>query len=152
MNILFVCTGNVSRSYLAEMLLKHEVEKADISNILVSSRGLFAYPGSSPDPHMVDYLQEKGIETGYHEARQLRKEDIDWADLILAMEREQKEIIEGRWPEAVGKVDLLGRYNSNGSLVDDIMDPFGMSLYHYRLSQAQIAFAVESLVKKVLTG
>jgi len=127
MNILFVCSGNVSRSYLAEMLLRHEVQRAALSNISISSAGLFAYPGSSPDHHMVEYLQKRGIDPGDHEARQMSKEDIGWADLILVMEKEQKEMI------------------------DAIVDPFGRSSYHYRLSQAQIGLAIESLVKRVLT-
>jgi len=151
MNILFVCSGNVSRSYLAEMLLRHEVQRAALSNISISSAGLFAYPGSSPDHHMVEYLQKRGIDPGDHEARQMSKEDIGWADLILVMEKEQKEMIDARWSEAGGKVELLGRYSSGGPIADDIVDPFGRSSYHYRLSQAQIGLAIESLVKRVLT-
>ena len=150
MNILFVCSGNVSRSYLAEMLLRHEIERQGLSNISVSSAGLFAYPGSRPDPQMVGYLEKKGIAAELHEARQITKGDVDWADLILVMEREQKEMIEDMWVEAEGKVELLGRYSSDGPISNDIMDPFGMSLYHYRLSQAQIALAIDSLVKRVL--
>ena len=151
MNILFVCSGNVSRSYLAEMLLRHEIELQGLSNISVSSAGLFAYPGNRPDPQMVVYLEKKGIAAERHEARQIRKGDVDWADLILVMEKEQKEMIEDRWPESEGKVELLGRYSSDGPITDDIVDPFGMSSYHYRLCQAQITFAIDSLVKRVLS-
>jgi protein-tyrosine-phosphatase len=151
MNILFVCSGNVSRSYLAEMLLRHEIELQGLSNISVSSAGLFAYPGSRPDPQMVEYLEKKGIAAELHEARKITKGDVDWADLILVMEKEQKGMIEDMWAEAEGKVELLGRYSSDGPISDDIMDPFGMSSYHYRLSQAQITLAIDSLVKKVLS-
>ena len=151
MNILFVCSGNVSRSYLAGMLLRHEIELQGLSNISVSSAGLFAYPGNRADPQMVGYLEKKGIAAEHHEARQITKGDVDWADLILVMEKEQKDMIEDRWPEAEGKVELLGRYSSDGPIADDIVDPFGMSSYHYRLSQAQITFAIESLVKRVLS-
>jgi len=150
MNILFVCSGNVSRSYLAEMLLRHEVERHGLSNISVSSAGLFAYPGNRPDPQMVAYLEKNGIAAEYHEARQITKGDVDWADLILVMEKGQKEMMEDMWAEARGKVELLGRYSSDGPLLTDIMDPFGMSSYHYRLSQAQITLAIDRLVKKVL--
>jgi protein-tyrosine-phosphatase len=151
MNILFVCSGNVSRSYLAEMLLRHEVEVQSIPNISVSSAGLFAYPGNRADPQMVEYLNNKGIAAEPHDARQISKEDVDWADLILVMEKEQKEMIEDMWPEAEGRVELLGGYSSGGPIADDIVDPFGMSLYHYRVSQAQITFAIESLIKNVLS-
>ena len=150
MNILFACSGNVSRSYLAEMLLRHEVEMRGLSSISVSSAGLFSFSGNPPDPQMVAYLEKKGVAAEFHEARQISKVDVDWADRILVMEKGQKKIIEDRWPEAEGKVELLGRYSAHGPIADDIVDPFGMSSYHYRLSQAQITLAVESLVKKML--
>lgn len=74
MNILFVCTANVSRSFLAEKLLKNEVERLRLDNISILSVGLFAYPGNPPDPKMVDYLSEKGIPVERHEATQIKIE------------------------------------------------------------------------------
>ena len=46
MNFLFVCTGNVSRSFLADMLFKHEIEMHKIDNIYSSSAGFFASQGA----------------------------------------------------------------------------------------------------------
>ena len=88
MNILFVCTGNVSRSFLAHKLLENAIKVREIYDISVSSAGLYAYPGNPPDPKIVDYLLEKGIRVEGHEARQISKEDVDWADQILVMENE----------------------------------------------------------------
>lgn len=151
MNILFICSGNVSRSYLAKMLLRHEAEVRGLSDIYVSSAGLFAFPGNRSDPRMVEYLKNKGIASEPHEARQISKGDVDWADLVLVMEKGQKDMIEEMWPEAGGKVELLGNYSPDGSRFDDIADPFGMSSYHYRVSQAQITLAIASLVKRLLS-
>jgi protein-tyrosine-phosphatase len=151
MNILFICSGNVSRSYLAEMLLRHEAAKRGLSDVSVSSAGLFAFPGNRADPHMAAYLKDKGIGSGPHEARQVTKREIDWADLILVMEKQQQEMIGEMWPEAERKVELLGKYSADGSIADDIVDPFGRSSYHYRVSQAQITRAIESLVNKLLS-
>jgi protein-tyrosine phosphatase len=151
MNILLVCSGNVSRSFMAEMLLRNEIEQLGLDNISVSSAGLFAYPGSPPDPKMVDYLLKMGISTKSHEARQIMNDDVDWADLILVMEREHAAMVERSWPEAKGRVELLGKFVSDGqTMVDDIPDPFGKSSYHYRLAQAQITMAIRSFVKRVL--
>ena len=151
MNILFVCSGNVSRSFMAEMLLRNEIKRLKLDNISISSAGLFAYPGSPPDPKMVDYLLKMGISPKSHEARQIMKNDVDWADLILVMEREHATMIERLWSETKGKVELLGKFVSEGqSVVDDISDPFGRSSYYYRLAQAQITLAIRSFVKNVL--
>ena len=135
---------------MAEMLLKNEVELLKLDNISISSAGLFAFPGNPPDSKMVEYLIKMGIPIKSHEARQITKEDVDWADLILVMERDHKRMIERLWPEVKGKMELLGKFVSEGQDADDIVDPFGKSSYHYRLSQSQIVLAIRSLVKKAL--
>jgi len=136
---------------MAEMLLRNEIEQLKLDNISISSAGLLAYPGSPPDPKMVEYLSAMGITIQGHEARQITKDDVDWADLILVMERDHAAMLERSWPEVRGRVELLGKFVSEGqTVVDDIPDPFGKSSYHYRLAQAQITMAIRSFVKRVL--
>jgi protein arginine phosphatase len=149
MNILFVCSGNISRSFLAEILLKNEIEtlKEDLTS--VASAGLYAYPGNPADRKMIEYLSKMGITAKNHEARQITKQDADWADLILVMEKEHKTLLKELWPGIGDKVKRLGRYISEDQKADDIIDPFGRSLYHYRLAQSQITLAIKNLVKSI---
>ena len=151
MNILFVCTGNISRSYLAEMLFKNEVRLNRMEDFFVSSAGTHACPGTSADPRMVDYLSEIGVPADSHEARIIHQKDVKWADLILVMEKIHSEVIKDRWPGAERKTELLGRYISPDQAEEEIVDPFGMPLYHYYLVRAKITLAVKSLVKKFLS-
>ena len=146
MNILFVCSGNVSRSFLAESLLKCELKSLRVEDVAVSSAGLYAFPGSPPDPQMAAYLSNMGVPFEPHEARQMSKQELDWADLILVMERRHEADLDKLWPEAKMKVQLLGEYLAGG-WEEEIQDPFGNSPHHYRLSQSQITLAVKSLVK-----
>ena len=150
MNILFVCTANISRSFLAEHLLKHELRSHEIYNISVSSAGIIANPDTSADPKMVDHLLRKGIGSEKHKARQISKEDVDWADRILVMEKRHADSLEEMWPEARAKVDFLGRFASGGLIDDDIIDPFGKSPYHYRVTEAQISLGIEALAKELM--
>jgi protein arginine phosphatase len=152
MNILFLCTGNVSRSYLAEALLKNELQCLNHADgFSVFSAGLHAFPGSPPDPNMAAFLMEKGIEMKSHGARQVREEDLEWADLILVMEKSHGEIIQQTWPRETGKVKLLGAYIASAVGEEEITDPYGRSPYHYRLAQARIALAVKSLARSLVT-
>jgi len=151
MNILFVCSGNVSRSFMAEMMLRNELDQRRVSNIEISSAGTYAYSGNPPDPRMVDYLSEKGIPMKRHESRPITKELVDRADHILVMEKKHAEMIEKSWPEVSEKVEHFGLYLSAMSQPDDIVDPYGRSSYHYRLAQAQITMAVQALLSKLLS-
>jgi protein-tyrosine-phosphatase len=151
MNILFVCTGNVSRSYLAEMLLKHELSRNQLHGIHVASGGVLEYSGMPADPVMVNYLAGLNIPSGDHLSRTLAKEDVDWADLIFVMENRHREFIKVHWPDTVFKVERLGRYISPEQPEDDIIDPYGKSPQHYRVVQAQIESAVKNIFKRFIT-
>lgn len=150
MNLLFVCTGNVSRSFLAQALMQKEAEEAGLDDLHVSSAGLFAHSGSPPDSKMVDYLDTMGLSGGPHRATPLAEDEVARADRILVMERAQKSMIEERWPETRGKVECLGKYIPGAPQADDIADPYGKGPYHYRLVQSQITLAVRSLTRTLV--
>lgn len=145
MNILFVCTGNVSRSFLAETLMREEIRARKLNDVSVASAGVHAYPGSPPDPLIVEYLEGKGIPVQRHEARQMTAQEAEWADLILVMENLHVRMIEESWPEVKDKVALLLKYTAVAPGVEEIIDPYGRTTYHYRLAEAQIDLAVRAL-------
>jgi protein-tyrosine-phosphatase len=150
MNLLFVCSANISRSFLAEHLMKHELKKRQIKSIKVKSAGVYASPGYPPDPNMVEYLEDLDIILEAHESRRIEKEDILWADHILAMEDAHVREIIKAWPESIGKVDLFGRFVSGSQPADDIIDPYGRTPYHYRLAKAQISMGVKNFIETQL--
>jgi len=149
MNILFLCTGNISRSYLAEMLLKHEISRNRSDGIFVASAGILDNQGIPADPAMMDYLAKLNIPAGDHLSRTITKEDLEWADLIFVMEKRHREYLQNHWPEINDKVELLSKYISPDQFDDDIVDPYCKSPYHYRLAQSQITLAIKSLFKKL---
>jgi protein-tyrosine-phosphatase len=149
MNILFVCSANICRSFLAEMLTRDEIEARNLENISVASAGLFAQPGSPPDPEMIKYLKEIGISVNEHLSRKIEKEDVDWADHILVMEKMHADLIRETWPEAGEKVEPLGAYISRPEMVDDIIDPYNRTSFHYRLVQSQITLALKAFLQKI---
>ena len=150
MNILFVCSANVSRSFLAENLLKRELEKENIENISVASAGLNTFDLNEPDQKMVAHLSKIGIPEVDHRPKQISKQAADWANIILVMETDHAQKIMDLWPEAKPKLQLFGRFVSAGPTIDDVIDPFGKSPYHYRLAQSQISLAVKNIVNKLL--
>jgi protein-tyrosine-phosphatase len=146
MNILFVCTANICRSFLAAKLFQNEIDIGNLKNVSVSSAGLFTHPGSPPDPKMVKFLSKMGIKDERHRSRQMLEADSSWADIILVMEEFHRLRILSSWPSVHEKVERLGRFVSKDSVADDIADPFGRSQYHYRLAQSQIVLAIKNLV------
>ena len=96
---------------------------------------------------MMEHLEELGIDPTEHQSTQINEDLVDWADIILVMERAHLEKIESTWPKALQKVELLGKYISDDGNEDEILDPYGLSSFHYRVAQSQIKMAVDGLIK-----
>lgn len=101
MTILFICTGNVSRSAVAECILRTMAERAGRTDITVASAGVHNLSGQSYDPQMI----ATAAKYGYHmegQSRHMTTEILEEADLIFVMEhyhyvQVQKELPYAQW-------------------------------------------------------
>jgi protein-tyrosine phosphatase/ribose 5-phosphate isomerase B len=144
-DILFVCTGNICRSPMAEGQLKNLIEKDPVPGIKVTSAGLIALPGNPASFNAVRVAQEHGISLQDHGAQPLSSALVAQADLILVMEPRQGQEILARHPEASDKVLHLRYFARYGSRERLISDPYGLSLEAYRFCWEDIRECVESL-------
>jgi len=89
-SILFICTGNVFRSLVAEYALKARVGRE--SGYTVGSAGIEARP-QPVHPLVCDYLRMKGADPSAHVQRRLTREMLEHADLAVAMSVDHQEFI-----------------------------------------------------------
>lgn len=83
LNILFVCTGNICRSPMAEQMLRQRLEQAETFGIGVLSAGVGAMLGSALDSDVAQAMTALGVQPQPHVARQLNADLIAQADLVL---------------------------------------------------------------------
>lgn len=134
MKILFVCTGNICRSPAAEKLLALYGAAAGFE---ARSRGTAVQTGLRMPAQVTTFLERAGITDTAHKPAQLAEEDIDWADLVLVMERVHAEILAEKFPQSMRKTRLL----ADG----DLQDPMGKSTAAYEAALAKIQEAVKAL-------
>lgn len=84
-HILVVCTGNICRSPYLERLLSHELDGSGIS---VSSAGTGALVGSPIDRESASRLVAAGGDPEGFAARQITREIVASADLVIGASRE----------------------------------------------------------------
>ena len=108
---------------MAEGLLRYALETGNKVDCFVSSAGLGALVGQPPDAKACQLMIEKGIDISDYRARQLNKDMIRKADLILVMELSHKIAIEESEPSARGKVFRLGEWGKF-----EISDPYKQEL------------------------
>lgn len=104
--VLVVCDGNICRSPTVVALLRQKLG----DDKQVESAGLVALEGHDMDATARAVAEENGIHCGPHEGRLLTRELCQQADIILVMERHQRDRLAQRFPEATGKTMLLGHW------------------------------------------
>ncbi|MDO9379203.1 MAG: hypothetical protein Q7T56_10170 [Nocardioidaceae bacterium] len=100
-SILFVCTGNVCRSPLAELLLRSRLDDAGLSGIRVASAGTDAPVGAEMDPLTQEVAADMGLDGSVHRARMLDRAMLEDADLVLTAARLQRKSAVQLLPRAV---------------------------------------------------
>jgi protein-tyrosine phosphatase len=113
-SILIVCEGNICRSPMAEGLLA-----TALPGVVLRSAGLNAMLGSPADAMAVQLMMERGIDIAGHRARQITRALCLESDVVLVMEREQRQRLEDAYPEACGRVFRLGEH-----INEDVPDPY----------------------------
>jgi protein-tyrosine-phosphatase len=133
--ILFVCTGNICRSPMAEGLLKKMAFDHQWS-LEVQSAGLAAFNGVPATSEAVEACLEKGINISAHQSQPLSKTLVLESTLILTMTDKHKESILRKMPQLADKVCLLSDFAGKG--IEDVEDPMGQSIDAYRKIFSQI--------------
>jgi protein-tyrosine phosphatase len=84
--VLVVCLGNICRSPTAEAALRHEAEARGLPLEVHSAGTGDWHVGSPPDPRMREAAAEVGLDLA-GAAAQVTAEDLERAELVLAMDR-----------------------------------------------------------------
>lgn len=116
-------------------------------DISVSSAGIFANPGNTPDPFAVKVAREAGVDISGHRARVANNESLSWADIVLVMESAQREFVSMTFPTQSARVALLGDFNRSRGGGGEIEDPYGSSIEVYRTCFGEIEEAIDGLIQ-----
>ncbi len=140
LEIVAVCTGNICRSPLAELLLRTRLSNVAVA---VASVGTRTREGMHMPPEAADLAAEGGVAIEHiaaHRSRRMQADHIRSVDLVLAMAREhRREVVElaparvrnaftvrefGRLCAEITDADLRGASFSGSSLGDSAKDRF----------------------------
>ncbi len=145
-HILFVCTGNVCRSPMAEGLFRKLVEKHP--HITVSSAGVSAAQGQPPSPQAIAAMRALGLDITRQRSQPLTGAVISRATDIYAMTRTHLDLILTFFPEAADKARLLGDFfpDTPGR---DLPDPFGQSVEVYIRCRNRISTTLPGILKAI---
>jgi len=125
--VLMVCTGNICRSPTAEGVLRRKLADAGLQDqVEVASAGTVDYhAGSPPDHRAQQSARRRGYDLSRQRARQLRVEDFERFDLVLAMDADHVERMVELCPGPLtGRIRLLMEYSPGRPRGMGVPDPY----------------------------
>lgn len=147
--VSMVCTGNICRSPMAEVVFRSLVQNAGLDKrVSVSSAGTGDWHvGERADPRTLTALANKGYFGENHRAKQFDAASFDGLDLILALDRTHERAIRSyaRTDDDRSKVRLLTSFDPELAPFPDVPDPYYAGAAMFDSTLALIERACRSL-------
>ncbi|MEZ0491295.1 low molecular weight protein-tyrosine-phosphatase [Kineococcus sp. TBRC 1896] len=160
-----VCTGNICRSPMAEVVLRDRFRAAGLAGrVVVDSSGISAEEDGNPvDRRAASVLAEHGYEVPRHRAHQVTREEIAHRDLLLAMTARHARWLRTQAPdeESAGRVRVYRSFDPAAPGADavtpgsaresdlDIDDPWYGGREDFERTLAQVEAAADAIVDHV---
>ncbi|TPW27524.1 low molecular weight phosphotyrosine protein phosphatase [Martelella alba] len=149
-SLLFVCTGNICRSPLAEGVFVNLAEKAGRGgDFIVDSAGTGGWhEGELPDPRSRAVARTHGFDISNQRARKIKASDFQTFSLILAMDRgnlaQMKQMSRG---QASAEIVLFRDFTLG--FLEDVPDPYYGGAGGFDTVYDMLVAGCQSLISKL---
>ncbi len=124
--VLLVCMGNICRSPTAEGVLRHFIRLNNLGDkVEVDSAGTHGYHvGEAPDSRTQRAAAVRGYNLSQLRARKVARQDLDYFDLILAMDKSNLDNLQRlATPEQQDRIKLFMDFAKNFD-DNEVPDPY----------------------------
>lgn len=146
-SFLFVCSGNIMRSAMAEFLMRQALRESGLEEqVQITSAGLHASVGREAHPWAQDASADIGIALAEHRAKLFTREMMEQADCVFAMDFQNKAELLTLYPGMQNKIYMLSVYAEGASQYREIPDPYLGDLETTRFCARQLQTCIRNLM------
>ena len=148
-SVIFVCWGNICRSPMAERVARKLFREAGLDVEVSSAATSREELGNPIDPRAQRVLKRAGYDPTDHRAHQITAEELEAADVVIAMEQihvDRMEVITGR-PNP--NVHLLSEFNPAAPAGSGLDDPWYGGERGFETTLAAIEAAMPALIAEL---
>lgn len=151
--VVFVCTGNICRSPMAEVVFRQYAEKAGLGDRVTSDSAGTGdwHVGERADRRTLEALQRRGYDGTSHRAKQFTTDALAESDLVVALDRTHERILRS-WAADESdqdKVALLLSFDPHADGALDVPDPYYAGHEMFDEVLAMIERAVKALFQQL---
>ncbi|MCL2636241.1 MAG: low molecular weight phosphotyrosine protein phosphatase [Betaproteobacteria bacterium] len=149
--VLLVCMGNICRSPTAEGVLRAYIRQNGLgSKVEVDSAGTHGYHvGEAPDARTQRAAAMRGYDLSQLRARKVARQDLDYFDLILAMDRTNLDNLRRMaTPEQLPRIKLFMEYARNFE-DDEVPDPYYGLGHGFDIVLDMVEDAAQGLIEEI---
>lgn len=146
--IVILCSGNICRSPLAEVLLRKKLGQHGSLKAQVISMGTLGIVGRSADPQVQRIATRMGCDLSQHRSQGVSQVVLRAADIIFIMDGSQERMLRQYAPQILNKVVRLGVLLQVPQ--DDIEDPVGRDAQTFERVAGQIDEALDTWLARTL--
>ncbi|MEO8907612.1 MAG: low molecular weight protein-tyrosine-phosphatase [Microbacteriaceae bacterium] len=151
--VSFICSGNICRSPMAEVVFRDLAAQAGHAAALsITSAGTGDWHVGEPaDARTVTALHRAGYDGSQHRAQQFDVEQFDELDLVVALDRSHQRILNA-WARSDldrAKVQLLLDFDPTRPVSRDVPDPYYSDAAQFDSVLATIERACRALLSQL---
>lgn len=152
--VVFVCWGNICRSPIAERVAERQADTAGVRDVRFTSAATSTEELGQPmDPRAAAVLRRHGYRDGDHVAHQITADEIESADLVIAMEPlhidRMRRLGDVETALADGRLGLLTDFDPEAEPGSGVPDPWYGGPEGFEDTLAAVEAAVPGVLERV---
>lgn len=146
--ILFICTGNIHRSPMAESIFRKLIsDKGLLESWEIASAGTNTTPGETVPLIVRDTIGTDGLGLEFHRSQQIHSLLMESYALILVMESRHKTVLQTGFSKYADKVYLISEMV--GKTID-VEDPIGGTKQDFKDTKEEISHYLATGINQII--